>query len=431
MYDDLYFDRDSELMPRQAIAELQEQRIAELAPFVYERSPLVRSLWQAAGVHPRDIRSVDDFRERAPTMTKDDIRAFRDATGDSFGGVLCVEPRELSAILSTSGTTGDSTLFPEKWPTWSRLASWHARFLWAIGLRPGDRVLCPGSTYRGPFYEMYQMIGAVPIMSDTAKGDWNEIFELAQRFQPAAMKVSGPGLVALAALEDQVDIAAMFSSIKVAIFGGEPLSARMRQRLEDWKLEVVSTTAAADVGIAMECLERDGHHVWEDEVLLEVIDPETGAQVADGQVGELVATGIDDMVAPLVRFASGDLVRVSRETCGCGRTHARMWPLGRRGDEVVVNGLAVLPMDVWGAIDAVPETSSGVFQLIKPAREVDVLRVRVGYNAAVTTDVNDLAERVAASIYAAVGVEPQLDMVDERALLAASPAGKVRRVAPA
>jgi phenylacetate-CoA ligase len=430
MYDDLYFDRESELMSRAEIAELQEARILRLVPFVYERSPLIGALWRDAGVHPRDIRSVDDFRERVPTMSKNDVRAFRDSTGDSFGGVLCVEPRELSAILSTSGTTGDSTLFPERWPTWSRLASWHARFLWAIGLRPGDRVLCPGSTYRGPFYEMYQMIGAIPIMSDTAKGDWHEIFELARRFQPAAMKVSGPGLVALAALEDQFDIAEVLSSVKVAIFGGEPLSARMRQRLEDWKLEVVSTTSAADVGIAMECLERDGHHLWEDEVLLEVVDPDTGQQVADGEVGELVATGIDDVVAPLVRFGSGDLVRVSRETCACGRTHARLWPLGRRGDEVVVNGRAVLPMDIWAAIDSAPETAAGVFQLIKPARELDVLRVRVGYNAAVTSDVAELAERVAASILASVGVMPQLDMVDERTLLATSPAGKVRRVAP-
>jgi phenylacetate-CoA ligase len=431
MPDDRYLEPDRELAPREVLDEIQQARLSELVPYVYERSPLIRSVWDAAGVHPRDIGTVDDFRARVPRITKDDIRWFRNEHNDSFGGLLCVEPRDLTAICSTTGTTGESTPFPEQWPTWSRLASYHARFLWGIGLRPGDRVLCPGSTYRGAYYEMYQMIGAVPIMSDTAKGDWWEIFELTKRFQPAAMKVSGPGLLALAELEGSVDIAETFSCIKVGLFGGEPLGRRMRERLEDWKLETISMTTAADVGISMECLERDGHHIWEDEVLVEVLDPDTGAPVVDGQVGELVATALDDDVAPLVRYRSGDLVRASHGPCACGRTHVRQWPLGRRGDEVVVDGRAVLPLDIWGAIDAVPETSSGVFQLIRPTREVDVLRVRVGYNAAATRNVAELADRVAASILEAVGVEPQLEFVDEKQLLAASPAGKVRRVAPA
>ena len=431
MEDSRYLEPDRELASREALDRIQQERLSELVPYVYEYSPLVRSMWDEAGVHPRDVRTIEDFRALVPTMTKDNIRRFRNEQNDSFGGLLCVDPRDLTAICSTTGTTGESTPFPEKWPTWSRLASYHARFLWGVGLRPGDRVLCPGSTYRGPYYEMYQMIGAVPIMSDTAKGDWREIFELTQRFQPAAMKVSGPGLVALAEFEDTVDIAEMFSCVKVGLFGGEPLGRRMRERLEDWKLDTVSTTTAADVGISMECLERDGHHIWEDEVFVEVVDPDTGAPVADGEVGELVATALDDDVAPLVRYRSGDLVRVTREMCGCGRTHLRQWPLGRRGDEVVVDGRAVLPLDVWGAIDAVPETSSGIFQLIRPSREVDVLRVRVGYNAVATKNVPELADRVAASILGAVGVDPELELVDEKELLAASPAGKVRRVAPA
>jgi phenylacetate-CoA ligase len=419
------------LATRAELERIQLERLDEMVPYVYERSPLIRSKWDSAGVRPGDVRTLDDFRGIVPTMTKDDIRRFRHEHNDTFGGLLCVEPGDLTAICSTTGTTGESTPFPEQWPTWSRLASYHARFLWGIGLRPGDRVLCPGSTYRGPYYEMYQMVGAVPIMSDTAKGDWREIFELTQRFQPAAMKVSGPGLVALAELESSVDIAEMFSCVKVGLFGGEPLGRRMRERLEDWKLEVVSTTTAADVGISMECLERDGHHIWEDEVFVEVLDPDTGAPVADGAVGELVATALDDDVAPLVRYRSGDLVRVSHDACGCGRTHVRQWPLGRRGDEVVVDGRAVLPLDVWGAIDAVHETSSGIFQLIRPSREVDVLRVRVGYNASATRNVAELTDRLAASILGTVGVDPELELVDEKQLLAASPAGKVRRVAPA
>ena len=114
-------------------------------------------------------------------------------------------------------------------------------------------------------------------------------------------------------------------------------------------------------------------------MVVECLDPEGDEPVADGEPGELVATTLFNRVWPLVRYRSDDIVRVTRDACACGRTHARVWPIGRKGDEVVVDGRPVLPLDVWDAVESAPGAGLGLFQVVRPAREVDVLRLRVGY----------------------------------------------------
>src|SRR5215208_307758 len=104
-----------ETAPREVIHELQEKRILELVPYAWERSGFYRELWSGAGITPSDIRSIDDFTSKVPTFCKDDVKAYRDRTGDPFGGLLCVEPSELTSITSTSGTTGMPELIPEMW----------------------------------------------------------------------------------------------------------------------------------------------------------------------------------------------------------------------------------------------------------------------------------------------------------------------------
>ena len=138
-------------------------------------------------------------------------------------------------------------------------------------------------------------------------------------------------------------------------------------------------TSGADIGAATEGREHDGCHIWEDIAFVEVLDPDGDAPVRDGERGELVGTTLVDKIAPLVRYRSDDLVRVTHERCACGRTHARMWPIGRKSDELLVGGVSVLPGDVWPAIEAVPETAAALFQVIRTAREVDTLRLRVGF----------------------------------------------------
>jgi len=183
-----------------------------------------------------------------------------------------------------------------------------------------------------------------------------------------------------------------------------------------------------DAGSATECGAHDGYHWWEDSILVEHLDPDGAAPVAGDARGEMVVTSLNDRVAPLVRFRSDDLVHVDRGRCACGRTHGRIWPVARKGDEVVVGGRSVIPMDVWAAVESVPATSSGFFQVVRPAREVDRLRLRVGYREPLAGSTEAVRDALAAAVSAAVGLVPEIDLVPESELLKLGPPQKIPRV---
>jgi phenylacetate-coenzyme A ligase PaaK-like adenylate-forming protein len=220
------------------------------------------------GRPPRGHQGPRRLRATDPHDTRDDIRAFRRRTGDPHAGLLCLDPTELTSITSSSGTTGEPEFFPELWEAQPPLPLASARDLWELGLRPGDRVLTPAGSFRG-------------------------FFDGELRGQPLRRH-----------------------------------QARMVR--EGWGLELFVYTSAGDTGTAWERREHDGYHLWEDTFLAEHLSADGTDPVPGDEVGELVATNLDDLAAPLIRYRSDDLVRMSGDTCGCGRTHSRMWVAGRK-----------------------------------------------------------------------------------------------------
>jgi phenylacetate-CoA ligase len=208
-------------------------------------------------------------------------------------------------------------------------------------------------------------------------------------------------------------------------FAGEPLSPRARALAESWGVPLYEHGNVGDVTGSFECVARDGLHAWEDTVIVEGIDED-----ADGRC-ELVATALDNRVSPLIRFRSDDIVRLSTDTCSCGRTHVRMWPVGRKSDEVMVDGLSVLPLDVWGAVESVDACAMGLFQIVRTAREVDRLRLRVGYSGDWSARLDGVRDGVQAAVLAATGTEPEVELVPNEALLRLGPPHKIPRVARA
>ncbi|MFJ3777358.1 phenylacetate--CoA ligase family protein [Streptomyces sp. NPDC090075] len=417
---DRYFEPLVETMPRDRLEARQEEQVLELVEYAYDRSAFYRELWDGHGVHPRDIRCLEDFRDRVPFITKDMVRAHRARTGDPFGGLLCVPVEELTSVSSSSGTTGDPEFFAEIWQGAPPLVTAQVRDLWELGLRPGDRVLSPPGTFRNLMDAGYQALGAVVIEVDTWMGRMQEVVDALRTYRPAYLQMMYPQMVELERLAESTDLREAFSSLKGASCAGQPLSRRMRARIrDDWGIDVYEYTSAADTGTAWECREHDGFHLWEDTVFPECVEvTEDGwHDAADGDLGELVATDLDNRAAPLIRYRSEDLVRLSRDTCGCGRTHARMWVAGRRGDETVVRGRAVVLRDIWQAVEDQPETVAGVFQIVRKGREVDELRLRVGYDPHLTGDPDALAGRLIEAVRERTGVKPVLDLRTEEELL--------------
>lgn len=422
---DRYWEPEVELAPRATIEGEQEAMLLDLVRYAWDRAPLYRKVWGEAGVRPEEIRSLDDYRERIPFISKDTIRRFRDTTGDPYGGLLCVDPAELTGVSSTSGTTGDPTLIPERWEAGGGPGL--SRDLWEMGVRPGDHVVIPMFTFRGPTYNLPHALGAVPVIFDHDPAVLGDLYELCRELRPTAWySLSGPLVLGLRRLEQEgADLRDMFSSFEGVVFSGEPLGRRAAADLERWGVPLFHHSAAGDVGAAFECREHDGLHVWEDVGLYECLDPDGDQPVPDGEVGELVASSLRNRVMPLLRFRSDDLDRLTRRPCGCGRTHARLWTLGRKGDEVVVAGRSVLPLDVWAAVEALDECEAGLFQIVRPAREVDVLRLRVGHEGPPT---EALHTKVIDSVTEALGVPTEVELVPNAQLLALGPPHKIPRV---
>lgn len=436
-----------ETMPRAELLQLQEQRLLAMLPYAYERAPLIRKLWDAAGVKPSDIGNVHDYLARAPFMDKDNVRDYREEHGDPYGGLLCIDRSEVSFMGSSSGTTGDPTLFSYRWgqpegldPQAPGLAKDSPptmfgstmRDLWEMGLREGDKIVYFGLRMRGPIFRVFQNMGCVPIFLTYSDDDPLQFIDLSRRLRPAGFFVMTSFLAQmLLRIEREmgIDMKDVFSSYKAIIFAGEPIGPGVRATFERWGVGhlLFNETSLGDIGHAHDCREHDGCHAWEDIALVEALDPETGASLDGDCRGELAVTSLVNDVDPLIRYRTGDIVDLKRGACACGRTHSRFMIVGRMADEIVIAGRSILPTDVWSAIEEVPETSAGIFQIIRPQRVVEKLNIRVGYEG--MPDKTDLARRVADKVEARIGIRPGIELVPHDVILQSGSRHKFPRTA--
>jgi phenylacetate-CoA ligase len=300
-----------------------------------------------------------------------------------------------------------------------------------MGVRPRDHIALVLFTFRGPTYGLFQGLGTVPILFDFDPAEMDRFCDLSLRYRPTGLYNFGSVLIneVREVCErrglDPVDV---FASYRGVVFAGEPLSPRARRLAESWGVELFEHTGIGDVTAAFECHRHAGLHVWEDTALVEGLDPDGSAPVADGDRCELVATSLFNRTAPLVRYRSDDIVRIDRTPCECGRTHLRVWPIGRKGDELVVQGRSVLPVDVWGAIESVDACAMGLFQIIRTGPASDVLRLRVGYAPAAEHRLAPVEEEVRAAVVSALGIEPDVELVPNATLLRLGPPHKIPRV---
>jgi phenylacetate-CoA ligase len=420
-----------EAASREFLDGYQEGAIVAMARHAYERAPLIRESWDKAGVAPSDIRSLGDFIAKAPLIDKDDVRAFRDRTGDPAGGMSASIPGETVSIGTTSGTTGD----PTPVPNWYRSGSEEAYFRdhWHIGLRPGDYFAWMMFTFRGGHRRrFYPEHGITEICFSISPAEIPRYVEACKRWGPTSGAMfSNPVLLMLEGYFEKTgeDPTEVFKSFKGAIFGGEPLGDRLSRLTRSWGLELYETTSLGDVAGATMCRMHDGFHAYEDLAYIETVDPVTREPLPDGAVGELVVTTLNDRLTPLVRYASGDLVRIKRGRCGCGRNHARYDLLGRATDQIIVNGRSILPREIMGLVEVHDETRAGLFQIVRTGRQMDALRIRVGYDLARLKDEPDaLRGRLHGAISAAMDVPLELELVDEQELLKLGPPHKIPRV---
>lgn len=421
-----------ETASRDYLDRLQEAALIEQIKNGFENAPLIREIWNKAGVKPSDIKSMSDFREKAPMFDKDDQRAFRDNHSDLTGGFVPIRPGSTMSIGTTSGTTGDPTPVPNLRRSPSEIA--YARAAWHQGARPGDYLTHLLFTYRGGHRgRLNKELGWAEINYAMAPQEIPRIAEGSKRYRPTSMKVFASPFILMfeqyfeQSGDDPVDV---FSSYKGIIFGGEPLSDRLKALTQSWRITLFETTAFGEVSSGNHCRMHDGFHAPEDHGFIETVDPVTGEPVRDGEIGELVVSMFCDPMMPFIRYRTGDLVIIDRSKCGCGSTHARFQLLGRATDQILVEGRSILPREIMGLIETEDETRSNLFQIIRSAREMDILKIRVGYDPArMKGNQAELHDRLKDKVHAAIGVPTEIELVDQAELLKLGPPHKIPRVA--
>ena len=323
---------------------LQLQRLRSTLMHAYTHSSVYRAKFDAAGVHPSDCRSLSDLA-RFPFTTKADLR-------DSYPfGMFAVPREQLARIHASSGTTGKPTVVGytlKDIDTWSTVV---ARSIRAGGAKPGDMVhisygygLFTGGM--GAHYGAEKLgLTVVPF----GGGQTERQVQLIQDFKSNIIMVTPSYMLAIADEFERQGIDPQTSSLRIGIFGAEPWTNDMRAAIEKrMAIDAVDIYGLSEVmgpGVASECIEtKDGPTIWEDHFYPEIINPETGEPVADGEMGELVFTSLTKEALPIIRYRTRDLTRLLP---GTARTMRRMEKItGRSDDMMIIRGVNVFPSQI-------------------------------------------------------------------------------------
>ncbi|TSD89958.1 phenylacetate--CoA ligase [Mycobacterium sp. KBS0706] len=358
----------AERASRDEIMALQCERLAWSLRHAYDNVPHTRQAFDAAGVHPSDFRDLTDLA-KFPFTTKQDLR-------DAYPFGLFAVPRErLARIHGSSGTTGKPIVVGYTQADLDMWAAVMARSIRAAGGRPGMMVhvaygygLFTGGL--GAHYGAERLGCTVVPMSG---GMTERQVQLITDFKPDVIMVTPSYMLAILDGFQARGLDPRDSSLRFGIFGAEPWTNAMRQEIEQaFALDATDIYGLSEVigpGVAQECVEtKDGLHVWEDHFLPEVIDPETGAVLPDGEIGELVFTSLTKEAFPVIRYRTRDLTRLLPGSARPGMRRMEK-VTGRSDDMIILRGVNVFPTQIEEALLACDWCGGHfVIELSRPGR---------------------------------------------------------------
>ena len=372
----MIFEPELETLPREQLRDLQTARLRALIAYVKERVPLYQE--RLADVEPAQIADIDDLRE-LPFTRKDDLR-------DTYPfGMFAVPREEVIRIHASSGTTGKLTVVGYTAADVELFARVNARSLAMAGAEPG-MVLHNAYGY-GLFtgglglHAGGELLGmaVVPVSG----GMTERQLMLIEDFRPDVISCTPSYALTLAQSFQERGIAPDEISLRFALLGAEPWTEAMRREI-DAGLGVRSTnifglSEVIGPGVSCECVKgRDGSHVNEDHFFPEVVDPETGEPIPEGEEGVLVFTTLTKEALPLIRYWTGDITSLTSEPCVCGRTLVRMDLIkGRADDMLIIRGVNVYPTQVEAALLELPELTPNYRIVVSRSGTLDEAEVEV------------------------------------------------------
>lgn len=381
-----YFNPELETMPVDQLHELQLKRLKQTVRHCMN-APFYQKKFQERGITPDDILTLEDVR-KLPFTSKEDLR-------ENYPfGLSCVPLKECVRLHSSSGTTGNPTVVLHTQKDLDEWANAVARCLWMVGSRHED--VFQNSAGYGMFTAglgfQYgaEKIGMLTVPA--AAGNTTRQIKFIKDFGTTVLHAipSYASRIYDVMKEEGVD-PQRDTQLRVLCIGAEPHSEEQRKRIEyQLGVKAYNSYGISEMmgpGVAFECPEQNGLHIWEDYFIVEIIDPVTLEPVPDGQLGELVITTINREAMPLLRYRTRDLTRFLPGECPCGRHHRRIDRLqGRSDDMIILKGVNIFPIQIEKILLKFKELSTDYFIVIETKDGNDIMTIEVEINQMFTDD---------------------------------------------
>ncbi len=418
-------------MPKQDIKNHQLKKLKETVTHCYQNSSFYHKKFASVGLKPDDIQSLEDL-SKIPFTVKSDLR-------DSYPyGMVAVQPDEIVEIHASSGTTGNPIVGAYTrgdMDVWQELM---ARSIYTVGGRRQDvmHIAYGYGLFTGGlgFHYGAQKVGTkiVPASGGMTQRQIKLMKDLGATILACtpSFAVYLSETMAQECVDPKRDL-----KLRLGMFGAEPWSDKIRERIENEMgikaYDVYGLTELCGPGVAIECEEHSGLHIWEDNFIVETINPDTGEVLSPGEEGELVFTTITKTGLPMLRYRTRDISKLFTETCKCDRTHTRMQRVsGRSDDMLIIRGVNVFPSQIEYAVMCFSELATQYLIVVDRPGALDTFVVKVELSEKAASDPkadrNHLKGEIQKRIHIVTGISADVEIVNPGELPRTE--GKAKRV---
>lgn len=424
------FTPEIECASREVMRELQSRRLHDMVERNYENVKFYRDKLDAMGIKPQDIQSVDDL-SKLPFTYKQDLR-------DTYPyGLFAVPKEKLMRIQASSGTTGKMTVVGY---TAQDIDDWAEDAARAIAAAGGNRtdylhVSYGYGLFTGGLGLHYgaEKLGATAI--PVSSGNTKRQIDILCDFGSTILCCTPSYAMYIGETIREMGIDPKALPLKAGIFGAEPWSHEMRLAIEEAlaikAYDIYGLSEIMGPGVSFECSAQTGMHINEDKFLAEIIDPDTGEVLPDGEQGELVFTCIRKQALPLIRYRTRDIASLSREKCACGRTLIKMSkPCGRTDDMLIIRGINVFPSQIESVLLDLNLVTPNYLLVVDRIDNLDTLEVQVEMTADMFSDavrgIEKIEKKIKSALLSTLGLAASVRLVEPKTI--ARSEGKAKRI---
>ncbi len=424
-----YWQRE-EILPLKDLYDIQAKRLRWVVKHAYDNVPFYRRKMKELNVHPSDIKRREDIR-KLPFTTKEDLR-------ENYPfGLIAVSKEELVRIHTSSGTSGKPKVVAYTKRDLENWINMVARCLYMVGVRKGDvfQNMVNYTLFTGGlgFHYAAERIGALTVPSGT--GNTEKQIQYMIDFGTTVIHATPSYALRIKEVAEEKGIDPRSLPLRIGCFGAEPWSDNTRKRLEEaFDIKAFDSYGLSEMngpGVAFECEEQNGLHIWIDHYFVEIVDEE-GEPVGEGEKGELVLTPLTKEALPLLRYKTGDVAYLmDYEKCSCGRAHPKISRiLGRTDDMIVVRGINVYPSQIEHVLMQMPEVGDHFQVVISRNGPLDEITVRIEMRDEIFTgelsDLEKIQKKIVKALQKELNIRVNVDLVEKGTLERFE--GKTKRV---